>query len=323
MTDCLGLRHTAARGAHAATAAMKHLARVWTGIAAALDGDIQRLIDSKTLIWMPAHRTASDIGNALKSNDSPVTAREWRANRLVDGLAKLAAGDGAAPKATIALIDSAEILVRHSAAQLAVATYNANHHLTVKIKDDGTVIHCSTRDAQDIPKKAAGKQLRPLKAHQAVAERPPVPQSGATEGVSVSSSSSEQQSRRQRVRRQQRAWKQLATQQSATCLERVLQQPRRNHREEALDAARRQPLAKTLTASAAPPAAATSFWGPFLGMECDTPNPYTPPSAVTAAAVPASTSEPRSCDLTAAHICLYCKSRVCACSVRTQPVVCS
>ena len=82
---------------------------------------------------MPAHLTAAAIDNTLKPNASPVTAREWHANRLVDGLAKLAAADGAAPKATVQLIESAEALVRHAAAQLAVATYNASNYHTVNV----------------------------------------------------------------------------------------------------------------------------------------------------------------------------------------------
>ena len=162
VTDCLGLKSTAERGMDAATTAKKHLARIWAGIAEALDGNIGKLVNSNVLIWMPAHRTASDIGSALKSNGSPVTAKEWRSNRLVDGLAKLAARENEAPTATIELISSAEMLVRHSAAQLAVATYNANHHQTLKVKHDGSVVKCTTRDAQEAPKNSVGKKLLPL-----------------------------------------------------------------------------------------------------------------------------------------------------------------
>ena len=146
VTDCLGLKKTAAGGAGAATAAKKHLARVWANIASSLDNKIEQLVDAKVLIWMPAHQSASAIGRAMKSNANPVTARDYRANRLVDGLAKLAASEGAAPKDTIRLIDSAECLVRHAAAQLAVATHNANNSKALKTKEDSTVVTVTRRD---------------------------------------------------------------------------------------------------------------------------------------------------------------------------------
>ena len=134
VTDCLGLVKTAEHGTSAAVTSRKHLARVWGNISGSLDGKLEQLVTTNCFIWMPAHLTAAAIGNALKSNSSPVTARDWRANRLVDGLAKLAAADGAAPLTSVRLVDSAEALVRHAAAQLAVATHNANNHKRATLK---------------------------------------------------------------------------------------------------------------------------------------------------------------------------------------------
>ena len=92
---------------------------------------------------------------------------------LVDGLAKLAAAEGAAPKETIRLIDSAEALVRHAAAPVAVATHNANNHKTAKIKEDGTVVSVTRRDDQDALRDSKARQLQPLKANGATATTPP------------------------------------------------------------------------------------------------------------------------------------------------------
>ena len=112
---------------------------------------------------MPAHLSAAAIGHASKSNSSPVTARDWRSNRLVDGLAKLAASEGAAPRASVQLVSSAEALVRHRAAQLAVATYNANNHKSPIVKDDGTVVTRTLRDSQQVVTASKDKKLQPLK----------------------------------------------------------------------------------------------------------------------------------------------------------------
>ena len=64
---------------------------------------------------MPAHQTPTAIGNVLKSTGASITAVGWRANHLVDGLAKLAATEGATTKEEAKLITSAEHLVRHCA----------------------------------------------------------------------------------------------------------------------------------------------------------------------------------------------------------------
>ena len=152
-----------------------HLARVWSNIACALDWKIEQLVSTKTLVWMPAHLTDAAIGNISKSNRKLVTATDWRANRLVDGLAKHAAAQGAAPKSSTALIESAESLVKHAAAQLAVATFNANNHQVPKVKPDGTVTYCTIRDAQPAPTGAKNKGLLPLRVPPRLLHPRPLP----------------------------------------------------------------------------------------------------------------------------------------------------
>ena len=267
ITDCLGLKDTAALGVHAATTTKMHLARTWAGIAESLDGDLEQLIRSNILVWMPAHRTANDIGNALKSNASPVTAKEWRANRLVDGLAKLAAAQGTAPKATVRLIDSAEALVRHSAAQLAVATYNANHHQVHKVKEDGTVVGFTIRDSQEAPHSTKSKGMKPLSS------KATVPKAAVPEGEPLgaqgegSSSSAEHLTRKQEKRRARKLVRAALKQQQDYSYNSVVLAPRRNHQEAVVDTARRQQLAKTLRDSTSAASKETDLWGSFLSLE--------------------------------------------------------
>ena len=162
VTDCLGLVKTAAKGTNAASTSKMHLARVWKHIAHQLEGRIDTLVQDKMLVWMPAHQTASCIGCRLKSDHKAITSLDWRSNRLVDGLAKLAAADGAARPGAAALLDSAEALVRHSAAKLGVATHNANHYSEQYETDGGTIRTRTRRDAQQPVKKAKSSELRPL-----------------------------------------------------------------------------------------------------------------------------------------------------------------
>ena len=162
-------------------------------------------------------------------------------------MAKHAATQGAAPKSSTALIESAEILVKHAAAQLAVATFNANNHQVPKVQPDGTVTHCTIRDAQPAPTVTKSKGLLPLRVS------PPLPASAAAasatgEVVATSSDSSSSlhlTARLAKGRRLRRARKQVEEEQ-ATALSAVLQAPRRNKREEAVDTYRRQQLATLL-----------------------------------------------------------------------------
>ena len=121
-------------------------------IATTLDGDISKLNGDKKLVWMPAHQTVSRIGTARKSDGTLLTAREWRANQLVDGLAKIEAQKGAACSSTVDLLTSATVLARFAAAQLGVATFAANNHIIQVTRDDGTVHGKTLRDAQQPPK---------------------------------------------------------------------------------------------------------------------------------------------------------------------------
>ena len=71
---------------------------------------------------------------------------EWRANRLVDALAKTGAATVAPASETIELVTSAEALVRHRLAQLAQATHRANNHIVTILKEEGEWVTKVLRD---------------------------------------------------------------------------------------------------------------------------------------------------------------------------------
>ena len=236
VTDCLGLLKTAEKGAAAATTAKKCLARTWNLIAHHVDGRLETLRESRKLTWMPAHRPPAAIGNALKSTGAPITALDWRANHLVDGLAKLAATEGATTKQEAKLVESAEHLVRHCAGQLAAATYAANNFKEKFTDADGREKTRTRRDSQEFPRLST-RQLKPLaedkKSKPVAAEQA---HDSASEPSDLERPLTEPQ-RRRRVRHQARK-KELERQQQAC--DGLVQQQRRNPREAAVDSYRRQ-----------------------------------------------------------------------------------
>ena len=158
VTDCLGLVHTAENGTAAATSSNRQLARTWATIANHLDGDISSLTRDKRLCWMPAHQSHSAIGIVLKSNGKPISSLEWRANRLVDAVAKNESAKGQAPQATIELLVSATALVQHSAAQTGAATHFANNFTTTVQLESGAIVSKVIRDVQEAPKAPTKKK---------------------------------------------------------------------------------------------------------------------------------------------------------------------
>ena len=221
VTDCLGLVHTAGKGTRAACTSKMHLARVWGHIANQLEGSIEKLVGDKMLVWMPAHQTASCVGNRTKSDGTLITSLEWRANRLVDGLAKLAASDGATPASTATLLGSAEALVRHSAAVLGAATHNANNYQEEYVSDGGTTRHRTRRDAQQPERNTKGKELKPLASLQASAPRCGVDTDDSTD--SQSSSCSRPLTRAERKRAATRTARKARRELEQSALHRVLQ----------------------------------------------------------------------------------------------------
>ncbi len=151
-TDCLSLITTAAAGIQKATEPRRLLARIWVLVGNALDGDIQQLGDSSTLVWVPAHTSPSSIGEVKRSDGTRLTHIDWRANRLADGLAKQAAASDQPPPAVLRLLVSASEAVRHSAKLLARVTHGANNHAVHVTAEDGTGTSKIVRDSVDKPR---------------------------------------------------------------------------------------------------------------------------------------------------------------------------
>ena len=147
-TDCRCLLTIATEGAAQATSAARPLARIWRLIAASLDGHVESIVVGGNLVWMPAHQTLSAIGNKALSNGRLLTGVDWRANRLVDALAKQAAATAQAPRAVRCLLESGQAAVKHAAPLLAVVTHAANNHKVPVQRSDGSWGTKIVRDAQ-------------------------------------------------------------------------------------------------------------------------------------------------------------------------------
>jgi hypothetical protein len=152
-TDCLSLVQTAKLGAEAATAPSRQLARIWVCVANILDGDLTALERTNLLVWQPAHQTTQAIGQRHGSDGKKITTIDWRANRLVDPLAKQAAGQVRATKEARNLVQSCREAVRHAACCLGQVTFAANNHKVERVGDDGELHTVTLRDSQDVPKK--------------------------------------------------------------------------------------------------------------------------------------------------------------------------
>jgi len=150
-TDCLGLISTLARGKMAATSHDRPHARLWGLIFAALDGGTQLASLHSSFVWIPAHRSRQAVGHALRSDGLPLTLENWRANRLVDLLAKAAAERFRVPARTRSLLSDAAAAVHFSAALLGVVTHAANNFAETSWRGDGSAVVVKHRDALPLP----------------------------------------------------------------------------------------------------------------------------------------------------------------------------
>jgi hypothetical protein len=144
VTDCLNVVSAVIGGRCKATAAKSPLARVWTTAFDILD-DIGYRGDE--VRWMPAHGGQGSIGVATTSGGGKLTAVQWRANRLVDLLAKSAARPARLTVKTRLLIAAAAEAVEYSLAKLGAVTFAANHLRVSTVLEDGTVSHSVRRDS--------------------------------------------------------------------------------------------------------------------------------------------------------------------------------
>jgi hypothetical protein len=158
-TDCMSLLTTARGGAAQATEARRPLARIWKLISSSLDGCIEAIAERGLLVWMPAHQPLSAIGSKALSNGKLLTGVDWRANRLVDALAKQAAATMQAPKRVRCMLQSGQIAVKHFAALLGIVTHASNNHVVEFQRPDGSMGSRTVRDAQQ-PSNRSGHRRR-------------------------------------------------------------------------------------------------------------------------------------------------------------------
>ena len=173
VSDCKGILDSVAQDPHALTAHDRALARTWNIIRQRVDDDMEQL--AAKISWMPSHGAASSIGESVGSNGHPITATMWRANRLVDALAKRTASEHRIPQRALADVEAARQLVLYSVAKLGVVTFRANRH-PVPVWRDGT---WTTRLARD---STAHRQPPRPPRHSAAQPAAPAPPAGRTVG---------------------------------------------------------------------------------------------------------------------------------------------
>ena len=151
-TDCQALITTAAAGTASATHHARPLARVWKRIAHSVGDNIADMVTSGKLVWIPAHKSHKAIGEVKKGDGKRLTAVDWRANRLVDALAKAAAADLQVPRKVAAFVRSAEAAAVHAACLLGAVTHAANHYKASQVADGGNSTEVLLRDSTDRPR---------------------------------------------------------------------------------------------------------------------------------------------------------------------------
>jgi hypothetical protein len=160
-TDCMSILTTAMAGTKAATHHSRPLARVWVRIAQILGVDVVTLVVGGKLVWIPAHKSASAVGESKLSNGDRMSYVDWKANRLVDLLAKAAAEHLSSGRSVLNLLASAEAAAAHAACCLGIVTHAANNHKVDAIGEGGKVITKVVRDSVDEPKLARATSAPP------------------------------------------------------------------------------------------------------------------------------------------------------------------
>ena len=169
-TDCKGILDTVLRDEARATRHCSKLARTWRHVLWALDGSFDTL--RGRLRWIPAHVSGSTMRHCppLDSTGVQLTAVRWRANRLVDVLAKKAAAEHRLPPAALSLVSAATEAVRHSAALLGLVTHGANNYRGLSASSDG----CPADARRDSSARKAAPR-RPAAPGPPAQSRPPAP----------------------------------------------------------------------------------------------------------------------------------------------------
>ena len=113
-----------------------------------MDGDIVKLERHNLLVWQPAHQSVQAIGQRHGSDGKKITTVDWRANRLVDALAKRGAESVRVGAETRSLVASAQAASLHAACLLGQVTFAANNHKAQQLDEKGNMVTVTLRDSQ-------------------------------------------------------------------------------------------------------------------------------------------------------------------------------
>ena len=166
VTDCKGILEGLERTPQHVCGRSKALARTWKMVAHVLDGDFR---SARSMVaWMPAHTSLASIGQATDSEGGAVDAIMWRANRLVDVLAKAAAAKYRLPAPAVKHVKDASKLYLHHMARLGKATYDANHFRVVDTNCNGSEASRIVRDSTAARPSKRNSGRAPVAGHDAV-----------------------------------------------------------------------------------------------------------------------------------------------------------
>ena len=106
-------------------------ARLWKQLRDIVDGNEAALAAGAD--WMPSHRSASEIREVRLASGRRISAAVWRANRLVDALAVIAAANK--PRLAVAgdFVRIARNTAKLALATLGAVTHAANNHVVTTI----------------------------------------------------------------------------------------------------------------------------------------------------------------------------------------------
>jgi hypothetical protein len=159
VTDCYNLLTFYEAGLASSGASHRPLARLWNMIFPLCDEYAPSRVINKLLVWMPSHTSVRAIGQFFRSDGLRVSAIDWRANRLADCLARLAASIYAVPDLAHDLFKGAQQAAEYCAALLGTVTFAANNHRVEVTKPNGVLGFATRRDSA--PGKRPAKFLVP------------------------------------------------------------------------------------------------------------------------------------------------------------------
>ena len=162
VTDCLDILLSLLRGLDYATGPSRPQARLWKLIALAMDHHCPADLVQQKILWIPSHTARATVGFTLRSDGTLVTKVDWRANRLVDVLARHAANRHRVPQATRELLNLARETVEFYAARVGAVTKAANSYTQTAFREDGTTYLAKHRDAEPPPPRRARARSTPV-----------------------------------------------------------------------------------------------------------------------------------------------------------------